>query len=332
MQSYSTAGQATQAAELRARLDGATPIHVLIDPLLGEPLPALVQTGSADVQQAREAAWQRDVTRVPLSVRVSLPANQHPYLVALRGVDDALLDDTFEIAHSERLAAQEAGLNGDGGAAHRIGGWLQSTMHPEHLADHLATMCKVNTAALTAACYLRLGDRRALSLLCHSVGAARVSGQFGRLQRWAYLDTLGGIAVLSSANEAAVPLHLNADEWRALEQGEAIHRTTAQWLGELAAAGNALNSTPHEICSTVQLAIADARQAAQRWPHRFSALADHTAYAVISLLYPGVSTLETVCAMLDQAGTADHPPELLRYVCSEIGQLAIADLECSGKS
>lgn len=337
MQSTSTTEQAlsppgprsaTNVNELRVRLGDATPIFVLIDPMLGEPLPALVfDSGSADSQRAREGAWQRVVMRIPLAARVSLPQHRHPYLVALSGVDDALLDDTFEIANSERLAAQEAGLNGDGGAAHRIGGWLQSTMHPEKLAEHLSMICRVNTAAYTTASYLRLVDRRALALLRHIVGDVRVRDQFGRLQRWVYLDALGGLADLSSSNEAAKPLRLSVAEWQAMEEGEAIHRTTAQWLGELATAGQTLERKPHEICGAVQLAIAEARHAAKQWPHRFNGLADNTAYSATCLLYPGLSTIKTVRAILAAPGTADKPPELLRYMHPEIRQLATADFE-----
>jgi hypothetical protein len=318
----------TTASDLRARLDGTTPTFVLIDPMLGEPLPGFVAyTDSAEAQSAREAAWQRHVTRIPLAARVTLPEHQHPYIVALTGPDDALFDDTFAIANFERMAAQEDGLNADGCAPHRIGGWLQSTMHPEDLAAHLSTIFRVNTDAFTKATYMRLVDRRALALLRHVVGDVRICAQFGRLQRWVYVDALGGLSTLASASESVEPLRLSVGEWKSMEQGAAIHRTTAQWLGELASAGQTLQRTPHDIYDAVQLAIEEAGHAAKQWPHRFSELTDNTAYAATCLLHPGVSAIKTVRALLDQPGTADNPPEPMRYMHPEVRQLAIADFE-----
>ena len=256
-----------------------------------------------------------------------MPPYQHPYLVALSGLDDRLLDDTCEIAHSERLAAQEGGISGNGGAAHRIGGWLQSTMHPENLAEHLSTLFKVNTAAFTSASYLRLVDRRALALLRHIAGDMRVREQFGRLQRWVYLDAFGSLVDLSSAREAPLPLRLSAEEWRTMEKSEAIHRTMAQWLGEAATADAALERKFNDIYGTVQLAVAEGEQAGKQWPHRFRGLADYTVYAAMCLLYPGFATIETVSKMLTHPGNADDPPELLRHLHAELKQLAAADFE-----
>jgi len=164
---------AASASDLSASMDVALPIFVLVDPMLGEPLYRVAEVGEGTTA-TREAGWQRNITPVQLDPSVSLPPHQHPYLVALSGPDDPLLAETMELAQEERLEAQKNGLDGDGGGAHRIGGWIQSSLHADQLAERLSSMFRVNTTAFTKARYMRQVDRRVLSLLRHVVGDAPI--------------------------------------------------------------------------------------------------------------------------------------------------------------
>ncbi|HVK93880.1 MAG TPA: DUF4123 domain-containing protein [Noviherbaspirillum sp.] len=308
--------------ELRATLDPVTPILVLVDPMLGEPLPDSGATPyGADTQSQREALWQRPVRRVELPKNVPLPAHKHPYLIELQGISDPLLEETLTLAHAERIAALTDGLDGEGAAAHRIGGWLQSSMHLPQLARTLSLLLQVNTEATTRATYLRLADRRVLALLRHVAGDNRVAGQFGRLQRWIYLDMQGHLTTLQSSSEKPTPLRLNREEWRCMEQGEALHRTMAQWLGEAARMDETdlCHKPAQELYAPVRQSIAAARQAAVRWPHRFTRPIDEVVWAALSLLHPLLPLNEAVQALLAQHGTEDNPPEPIRYLLDEIG-------------
>lgn len=150
-----TDSQLADVQSLRASLDPVTPVFVLIDPMVGEPLLLDLADGYwGDPQTQREAAWQRQVERIALSPRVPLALHQHPYLVQLQGIDDPLLELTLDLAHAEQSDAMKDGLDGEGTAAHRIGGWLQSSMHPDQLAKQMAEMFRVSTEAHTKATYL----------------------------------------------------------------------------------------------------------------------------------------------------------------------------------
>ncbi|GAB3541833.1 hypothetical protein GCM10027343_12890 [Noviherbaspirillum agri] len=310
---------------LRAELDPITPIFVLVDPMLGEPLPIDgMDAAGMDLQFQLEALWQRSVTRIELHKNVPLPPSKHPYLVELQGISDPWLEETLVMAHAERAAMLVDGLNGEGGAAHRIGGWLQSSMQLPQLAATLSALCLVNTEARTSATYLRLVDRRVLALLRHVVGDDRVAGQFGRLQRWVYLDMQGQLATVQSAHEQATTLQLNRDEWRHMEQGEALHRVIAQWLGEAAKAGESghYHDSAQQLYAPARKAVEAAKKAAVQWPHRFTHPLDEVTWATLTLLNPLLDSNETVHALLAQSGTVDDPPEPVRYLHSEISSAA----------
>lgn len=308
--------------KLRASFDPITPILVLIDPMLGEPIPgADALASNTDLQTQREALWQRQVMHIQLPRRVPLPVGKHPYLVELQGISDPLLEETLELAHAERSAALADGMEGEGAAAHRIGGWLQSSMHLPQLAQHLSSLLRVNTEARTRATYLRLVDRRVLALLRHVVGDERVVSQFGRLQRWTYLDMQGQLARLQSPGEDVTSLLLSEKEWHVMEQGEALHRTMAQWLGETTRTGesNLCHQPAQQLYAPIRDAIAVARQAAARWPHRFTQPIDEVVWAALTLLHPLLPRNEAVHTLLAQTGTTDDPPEPVRYLQREIG-------------
>lgn len=307
--------------ELRAGIDALTPLFVLVDPMAGEPLSGMGTPGTAaEAQALREEAWDREIAPVALPGTIALPPYQHPYLVQLLGPDDPLLEATLELADGERLAAQSKGLDGEGRAVHRIGGWLQSSMHFEQLGAIVSALCRVNTDAYTEATYLRLADRRALDLLCHVVGEHRVASQFGRLQSWAYLDAFGSLRRLRSPSELPQLLRLNVAEWRQMEGGEMLHRTIAQWLGEVRRKEGAV---PQELYPAAGSAASEAASAARKWPHRFQNSSDQVVWATLSLLHPDMARLPAVQALLDDQGTQDEPPEPLRYLHRELGAIAL---------
>jgi hypothetical protein len=302
--------------QLRALFDPLTPLYVLIDPMVGEPLPAIgiVEPG-VDATPLREEAWGRGITPVVLAKSVALPPHQHPYLVLLQGTDDPLLEMTIEVAEGERQEAQADGLAGTGRAAHRIGGWLQSGMRETELAELLSTMCRVSTAARTSATYLRLVDRRVLDLLCHACGVDRVASQFGRLQSWTYLDPQGGFQCLRSSSEHGERLRLERDEWQRLERGDMLHRTLAHFLGE---SEQMQAWHPQKLYPLAEAAVLEAVSASHRWPHRFQNSSDEVIWAALCLLYPSLPSMSAVDALLDVRGNAEDPPEPLRYLFSEI--------------
>lgn len=309
------------AATIRSSFDPLVPIFVLVDSMLGDPLPdRSVGQQDADFQSRREALWQREVERVVLHPHTPLSPHQHPYLVALRGLDDPLFDITLKLAHTERVDMLAEGLDGDGGSAHRIGGWLQSSQPAPQLAVLLSSMFRVRTTCRVKATYLRLADRRVLGLLREVAGDARVIGQFGRLQRWAYLDMQGRLSTLQSDREEALPLCLNENEWSCMEQGEALNRTLAQWLGEAIRTDNqaVLRQQPHVLYAAARHALTAALSASRTWPHRFSRLTDHTTWASLHLLHPDLPTSQTVRNLMQRPGTPDEPPEPVRYLHREI--------------
>lgn len=308
--------------KLRACLISDTPILVLIDPMLGEPLPSNAADGT-DMQAAREAMWQRPVQPIPLSERTPLPPQQHPYLVELEGMTDPLLEATLEIAHDERLQAQTDGLDGEGAAAHRIGGWLQSTMHLTELAEQLSTMLQVNTEAPTKATYLRLVDRRVLALLRYVVGDALVAQQFGRIQNWAYLNVHGQISALKTMSESPSPIRLDRTQWTQMEVGEMVNRTLALWLGEASRRQRVevCNIPAQALYDSLFVAIARAAEAAQTWPHRFQQLLDRSVWSALLLLDPAVEHSASIHQLLNNTGAQDdpnEPAEPLRFLHHQI--------------
>ena len=320
------------ASDLRATLTPGTPIMVLVDPMLGEPLPSDTRPGNeAEAQTMREAVWQRPVARIALAPRVPLAPHEHPYLVELQGINDPWLDASLEIAHDERIEAQAEGLDGEGAAPHRIGGWLQSTTHLPQLAEHLSTLLGVNTEARTKATYLRLADRRVLGLLRHVAGDTAIAQQFGRLQNWVYLNACGQLAALKSTGETVEPLRLDQYQWALMEAGENVNRTLALWLGEaqrreLEPCGAA---PAHALYAPILRALAHAHEAARKWPHRFQTSLDRPVWAALFLLDPAIEHSDAVHQLLKNTGSIDDPtdpPEVLRHLHHAITE-CLAEVE-----
>jgi hypothetical protein len=275
-----------QLKNLITSLDVTVPSLVLIDPLLGEPLPLSIGQepdlyNAVALTHARNKAWARETVPVVLPKTIALPLHQHPYLVALHNPTDVWVEQTLEMAFEETAQAQQDGLAGTGLAAHRIGGWLQSSLNAEVLAEQLARMMCVNTEAFTQARYQRLADRRTLGWLCYIVGDARLCAQLGGIQRWSYLDVCGQVAQLHSAGETFDNLRLTREEWGRFMQGATLHPALARWIGDYAA-----SNTP-----------------------RATALDTHTLYsrAGVALLQADapLNTLHTLCIALRDLHTAN---------------------------
>ncbi len=308
--------------DLCAVFEAGLPIHVLIDPILGEPLPEADGGDRDDFLAARAEGWNRDIFQIPLHPSIALPARLHPYFVALNSPADPLVASTLAMAHEERMLRFEHGLDGPGGSPHHIAGWIQSSMHPQALADHLSSMFRVRTAARTQATYMRLADRRVLGLLRDVIGDIRVAGQLGRVKNWFYVSALGQLATLTSATEIVTPVVLEKSEWEKMELGAALHRTVKQLLGELGKLGRSPFAHESVLYAQIRKALAATTQIAQRWPHRFKTLQDHTTWAVLSILHPGLATMHAVVALMEEQGSEDVPEAPLIYLHHQIQELA----------
>ena len=324
MQNYNSAKPAiallpASAEELQARFDPAFPVFVLIDPMLGEPLPGVAIVEDAEGGHiARQAGWERDITPIVLSTRVSLSLHLHPYLVALTSADDPLLAITLRLAHAERSQSQADGLDGEGGAAHRISGWLNTSVHADALAQQIARMCDARTAGATSATYLRLVDRRTIGLLSQVVGTDRLTSQFGRLHSWTYLDPTGQLVTLKSPGEQTTVLRLSGEEWRLLQRGEVVHRALAQWLGEMERLGLVPQLAGADLYARFLHAERQAHAAADAWPHRFAGMPDRTTWAALSVLFSNLTASSAVSTLMQNRGTADEPAESLRYLHGQV--------------
>jgi hypothetical protein len=306
----------SELEKLRAGIDAATPLFVLIDPMVGEPVDGIgTPPPDADPASLRAESWGRNVLTIELPKSISLPLTQYPYLIQLNGADDPLLELTFELAMEEQIAARSGGLDGSGRAAHRIGGWLQSSMRWHDLSKLLASMCTVNTEAITNASYLRLGDRRVLDLLRHVAGDDRVSAQLGRIQSWRYLDSHGKLCRLDSPAEEPVPLLLSVAEWHEMAGGELLHRALAMYAGDESISASRTTLPGYQAAKH---AIAEAVAAARIWPHRFRALDDNLVWATLVLWRPTIGREPAIRALLAQPGTDEDPPEPVRFLYRDL--------------
>lgn len=306
----------SELEKLCAGIDAATPLFVLIDPMVGEPIDGIGTLPSdANPAALRSENWGREVLTVELPKSISLPLYQHPYLIQLTGKDDPLLELTFEIAVAEQTAACAGGLDGRGRAAHRIGGWLQSSMRWDALSELLASMCELKTEAVTGASYLRVVDRRVLNLLRHVAGDHRVRAQLGRIQNWSYLDSHGQLCRLESPAEESVPLLLSVSEWQQMERGELLHRTLAMYAGDESLF--AIRTTQPGYQAAMH-AIAEAANAASVWPHRFQGIDDNLVWATLVLRRPNIGQEPAIRALLTQTGTDLDPPEPVRFLYRDL--------------
>lgn len=265
------------------------PTYLLVDPMLGDPAPGGAEgatTTPAQLQAERERAWQRPVHTISLHDTIALSAERHPYLVSMDGPDDPWLDHTWEIAKREQADWQSGGLAGTGLAAHRIGGWLQSSLPPSQVALSLSHLMRLRTQAKTNARYLRLADRRVLQWLRLTLGDARLSGAMAGISAWLYLDPLARLSMIRSAEAPAISLHFHAAEWQTFLEGDRLHRIVAAWLGEMSQAGQAAHHDLSAIYQAAQSASRRATSAAQRWPEHFPSERDAITWAALTWVHP----------------------------------------------
>jgi len=295
-----------QADDLRACIETGTGAYVLVDPIVGEPIPGFEYPDDADLDTltaAREAIWERPVFVIPVDRRSMLGDMQshYPYLVGLdSGRNDPWLGATLEMALATQAAATRDGLLGEGSATFAIGGWLMSGMRASELTEHLAHLFRPGTEALLRrGYYLRLPDPRTLHWTRRIVGEARLSAALGRIQHWYTVDMRGRLAGLHSLGETAMPLRFTVPEWRELLRGEEAHPAVAMALGA-AADGWRLPDDPYEGASRA-LDFADA--AAKRWPKRFTDPRDRAVWAALCLLHGDPAAYDPVRERLDA------PPE-----------------------
>lgn len=305
----------SKLAGLQGAIDPVTPLYVLIDPLVGEPLSELGNIDArSDLTAVREQCWKREIVPIELPKAISLAHHLHPYLVGLQGPADPLLAMTLEIAEEERLAAQAGGLSGEGRAAHRIGGWLQSGLRSQELSALIVAMCTLKTEARTSARYLRVPDRRVLDLLSYVVGRERVAGQFGGLQSWTYIDACGNLCQLRTG-VTSKPLYIAVNEWTRLQRGELLHRAIAQYLGQI---GTADLGPAITLYGAAENALCQAETAARKWPQRFSDSIDLTIWAALILMDPSIAQSTAIECLLEERGAVDEPPEPVRYQYEQI--------------
>lgn len=311
MTTLDSAQQANAEQALRAGIEAGTPAWVLVDPMLGEPLPGVQYEHSGapgTARTARERAWRREICVIELHPKVALLPTQYPYLVGLLDAQDEWVAHTLALAQAERAQSQCEGMLGEGGAAHRIAGWLTSSLGTEPLAQALGTLMRLQTEARTNARYLRLADRRVLDWTLRVAGVDRFTAALGRIQRWHYLDARGQLRSLASVGEQPQALRFSASEWQLMEHGESVHRVVAMVLGETAAA-----ALPQDALHDRAFAALNASaQALKRWPQRFTHARDSHVWAALHVLCGEPAGNDELCRMMDAAPEPDEPPEPVR--------------------
>jgi hypothetical protein len=286
----------------------AKPLYVLIDPLLGEPVPLDEPESlgaSADLQAAREKSWSRNIHVIALGQDIELPAHLHPYLVEMRK-EDKWLQDTLSIAQQERLASQAQGLAGTGQSAHRMGGWLQSSLPVDALVKRLSGLFALEPMLNVNARYLRLADRRVLAWVRHVVGDTRLQQSLVFIDRWAYLDTCGQVAVLNGndRNMLSQRLWFIDRQWALSLRGDQHHRAAARWLGTQ----DSEVVEAHAMWPAITEALNCAEQARQHAPDLFVVEDDLIAWAVLVLLHPKLTQSKHQQALLEALATPPVVP------------------------
>lgn len=293
------------SAALVERLDTGLPIWLLVDPILGEPLPYAqghAQEDEATVQQRRSSAWGRDARSLTVDAPMLAPC-QHPYLVALRGLGDPWLARTLELAHQELATTREAGLAGTGRGPHAIGGWLQTQASGEALAASLDTVLRLKAPRRTEARYLRLADRRCLDALDALLGRDAWTATLGVMRRWAWLDGMGHLACAEiDSDPKTQPITFSAGAWRDFQIAPLVNPTLARWMGASQAAKSLeMRHAWHQALQALQ----HSRDAAQRHRQHLDHEADVLAYAVLALLHPGFEAAPITLRWLATDPTSD---------------------------
>jgi hypothetical protein len=289
----------SMSVALAGRLDPLVPIYVLIDPLLGEPLPELAEavsecTDLEALNNARSSAWESEVFALALDETIELEVHRHPYLVSVPDLGAIALTNSARIAFEERAWALASGQ-----APYRIGGWLQSACDPAILCAEIARLCRLHTECSVArpARYLRMADRRVLAMLRHVMGEASIGARLPSLSQWIWLDDGGSLERVSRSGPGCdEALVIPKATWTRLARGMDIHPVRARWFGMAADA--------RPDFDRVEDALAHARAMSATWPARFQDGADRQAWALLYLLFgdlSGQSDIETLLQHGDPA-------------------------------
>jgi hypothetical protein len=244
-----------------------TGLYLLIDPMLGDPvLPESPAEGLSRKQLSdiREAVWQRATFALELPPHLGLDAALAPYLVELLGTTDPWMFTSISWAAQETVKTWLADETQT--SPHRVGGWIQSPAHGPQLAQAMSGWLRLSTRCLTSARYLRLADRRVLSLAVHVLGEASVATHLAPVQHWHWLDpnaTWRSLHVLTAPsasqanpNQAATapgPLAtFEPAQWHQMALGPAVHAHMAR--------STRARLARHDTLSPAQWAPVDATQ------------------------------------------------------------------------
>lgn len=215
---------------------------LLIDPMLGDPMlpePPRPAMAWEALNELRTNCWERATyaLRLPLDLDPAFA----PYLVALEDPQDPLLELSVQWAVRETVHTWLA--EPDQQTPHRVGGWLQSAAQGEALAALMSGWLRLSAAGAGAARYLRLGDRRVLSLAVHVLGAARWAQTMLPLQQWLWLDPRAALQTLTAAPDSMTKepasnaesktlsraaAHFSAAQWASMALGPMVHQAIAQ--------------------------------------------------------------------------------------------------------
>lgn len=312
---------------LKACFDCDQPIYLLIDPIVGDFLPQLAFSDTDDtetIHSGREKAFQRPFFRVQLPPDISLSPSRHPYLVEMISPDDPWMTNSLEMAMQHSAATRAKGLAGDGWGIAKIGGWLQSAMTGEQLAEMLASWMSLNTESRTKAKYLRLADSRVLALLAHVLERDTLISRMGRLRRWAFINAAGCLDSLhnpdsGTAETVFTPLpRLNQAQWKILQNGPLIHAAIAKVLGERSRHGN--RKTPQIIDIPFAAAISATDHHAARAPGVTPE--DCSTAIALTLLHPGCESLGEVSEYLANEAEARTLADCGQELCDLLNNLA----------
>lgn len=309
-------------SELHARLDPLVPTFILIDPLLGEPLPELAEESSNctdlnALNKARVASWRANVHVVELDRSIEILPRQRPYLVELGMHSSSELNRSVEIAIEERRSAMQTGL-----APYRIGGWLQSACEPDEICEELSSLCMLRTQANVGrpARYLRLADRRCLDFVDHVLGGSAIALRVQTVDRWVWLADNGVLKAVSGRQGVSdQPLVISIRDWERLKYGADIHRVRTQWIGS--------DQVGEHDYERVEHALHHARKMARQWPGRFPSEADIHAWALLCLRHRDVAGNKRIQMLLEN-GDPNFPEaqgdpltpfhQLFEIACSEV--------------
>lgn len=296
-------------------IDPAQPVYALVDPIAGDVGPlAAISWGTEEADElirSRDAAWHRSTWLVQTPRAAQLRPCAQPYLVMLTGIDDPWFDYLVELAQSELQQASTPAESGVG--AHACGGFLQSGASAEALAHHLSGLFRLAPGTCPGASYLRLADRRTLSLVSHAVGPKQLARALGPISQWVYLGVLGQWRRVCP-DSPTQPLSFSPGQWGQMELGATIHPPISRLIGEPSQI--AAMRTGDES-SVIASALEAARRALDWQPARHcGALTEGDARDLVFRLlkYSGVQPFEQTLSMVTELALANSALRLQAHL------------------